>query len=1120
IIGRSPLDFMPAEEAGRVSTIFTGIIKSKSLIKDLENWNIRKDGKWICLLTNGVPILDNDGKLKGYRGVDKDITERKRAEEKIQESEERYRIISDQSPIAIEFYNTEGKLVSVNPACMELFGIVDPEGISSFSLFSDPNIADSHKNELKSGRNVHYQAPFDFEKVKDLNVFQTTKSGIIWLDVLVTITTGRGKVVNGYLMQIQDITDHKQAETALLESEEKFRLIAENTSDTIAVFDLEMNLTYVSPSIEKIRGFMPEEAILQKIDQILTPSSLQIIRGIFEKHMPFEKNNTQLTRTYPAVELEEYHKNGSVVWVELSFSIQRDSHNQPTAIVTITRDITNRKISEKELETSEARLKQALVLAKIANWEFNIATGKIWGSDEAFNLFGLEISEHNELQISDFSTYLINFEKSKQALSDLIQNDTPFNEESVMIPANGGARKILHSVGKLVRDQNGTPVKVMGMFQDITDHKYAEELLKASELKFRSITEQTPDLIALTDKTGQITYASAASRALFLTEPEDMCGHPMTEFLHESSIPKALEAFRGTIESGFGVKNLELTMRRKDGSFFTGELNGSRFRSGNEDGTFVVIHDISDRIKAEDVLRKSEKRFRYISSTISDISYSCVRDLDHSYKLDWLTGAAERITGYTIGELQEMGCWGKLVAGVDTQLFDQHVPGLAPGSSGNCELRLRHKNGNLVWVASYAECTEDDSRSGNLIIYGGLVDITKRKLAERELIKAKEHAEESDRLKSAFLTNMSHEIRTPMNGILGFAGLLKEPGLTGAEQEKYIRIIEKSGARMLNIINDIIDISKIESGLVEVNIQRTDINAQLEYIYTFFKPEVESKGLKLEYTTALTNREAIVETDREKLYAILTNLVKNAVKYTKSGSIEFGCHMKSPSHHEAHGASGLEFFVKDTGIGIPAERHAAIFERFIQADIDDREAYQGAGLGLAISNAYVQMLGGTIRVESEAGKGSAFYFTVPDILKNPAETLVNKVILTDCEDNRKKLKILVVEDDETSELFISTIVEHISSEVLHAVTGVEALEIFRMNPGIDLILMDINMPEMNGYEATRRIRQINSDVVIIAQTAYGLAGDREKALAAGCTDYISKPTGKDELLALIRVFFK
>lgn len=247
-------------------------------------------------------------------------------------------------------------------------------------------------------------------------------------------------------------------------------------------------------------------------------------------------------------------------------------------------------------------------------------------------------------------------------------------------------------------------------------------------------------------------------------------------------------------------------------------------------------------------------------------------------------------------------------------------------------------------------------------------DITNLKKTEEDLIKAKEHAEESDRLKSAFLANMSHEIRTPLNGILGFTELLNASDLTDKEQDDYLEIIRKGGDRLLKIINDIIDISKIESGQMQVTISKTNISEQLQTIYSFFKPESDSKRIMLINKNGSPVEETIVETDAQKLYAIHTNLIKNAIKFTQSGFVEFGFERKN---------SHLEFFVKDTGAGISNEQKKFIFERFRQGNDTLTRNYEGTGLGLSISKAYVEMLGGKIWFESEYGKGTVFHFTIP-----------------------------------------------------------------------------------------------------------------------------------------------
>jgi len=386
-------------------------------------------------------------------------------------------------------------------------------------------------------------------------------------------------------------------------------------------------------------------------------------------------------------------------------------------------------------------------------------------------------------------------------------------------------------------------------------------------------------------------------------------------------------------------------------------------------------------------------------------------------------------------------------------------------------------------------------------------EIAERARAENELKTAKEKAEESDRLKSVFLANMSHEIRTPMNGILGFANLLKDPGLSGEDQKKFIRIIEVSGERMLNIINDLIDLSKVESGLMEVSLSNTFINDQTETLFSFFRPEAEKKGLRLSLRNDLPSAEVIIRTDREKLYAILTNLIKNAIKYTDEGAIEFG--------YEKRGEF-LEFFVEDTGIGIAREKQQDIFKRFIQVNQDGTRFCEGAGLGLAITKAYVEMLGGEIRLESEKGKGSRFCFTIPYEREFEDQADSSKEEDLNLPDHHlANIKILVAEDEKIARLLLKTVLQKNVKEIIYVENGVEAVETVRQNRDIDLILMDMKMPKMDGYEATRQIRAFNKEVPIIAQTAFAIVGDREKALLSGCNDYVSKPVKKDELLQKI-----
>jgi|WetSurMetagenome_2_1015567.scaffolds.fasta_scaffold00143_30 signal transduction histidine kinase/ligand-binding sensor domain-containing protein/ActR/RegA family two-component response regulator len=378
----------------------------------------------------------------------------------------------------------------------------------------------------------------------------------------------------------------------------------------------------------------------------------------------------------------------------------------------------------------------------------------------------------------------------------------------------------------------------------------------------------------------------------------------------------------------------------------------------------------------------------------------------------------------------------------------------------------------------------------------------------RELLFAKNKAEESDRLKTAFLQNMSHEIRTPMNGILGFLELLKEPDLDEDNKNNYIDIINTSGQRLLTTINDIIEISRIESNQLAVNFSVFDSVKMMEYHYDFFKPQAEEKGLSLDLSAGLTGKEAIIESDKQILDNILINLINNAIKFTPKGTVEFGNYLENDR---------IIFFVRDTGVGIPFDRHDAIFERFVQADMKNTRTHEGSGLGLAIVKGYLELLEGKIWVDSEPGKGSAFYFSIP--YKPAKKKSLNNSDKKEQEPvPNKRMTILIVEDDENSFLYLKGILNKVNADIWRVSNGNDAVRTVRENPGITLVLMDIKMPELNGFDATRQIREFNTTVPIIAQSAYAFSEEKEKAFEVGFNDYLTKPINSSELIRLVQKY--
>jgi PAS domain S-box-containing protein len=694
-----------------------------------------------------------------------------------------------------------------------------------------------------------------------------------------------------------------------------------------------------------------------------------------------------------------------------------------------------------------------------------------------------------------------------------------------------------------LRDKDNRVIGLVGIGHDITKQKQTEQALRESEEKYRAVAENSFEGILIIDFEGKVLYANQSLIRTFEYEDQDeIIGKNIFGFISAESIPKAIEDLT-KVAQGAILDVAQYFGMTRNGKKIVFESVGKVIEYQGITADIISVRDISAKKQAEDALQESEL-FLNETQHIARLG---------TYTLDFATGKwtssdiLNDIFGIEADFDKTVETWINIIHPEWQVLMKEYLihEVLCNQTKFDKEYKIvRQINQEERWVHGIGRLKLDE-KNQLVSMVGTIRDITAQKLVEKELqqqneeyaylnqeyiiqnlnlIAAKENAEESTRLKSAFLANMSHEIRTPMNGILGFAEILKEPNLTSDQQQEYLEIIEKSGVRMLNIINDIVDISKIESGQMKVTLSETNVNEQLLFIYNFFKAEVDPKGLELTLKNFLPSSEVLIRTDREKLYAILTNLVKNAIKYTREGSIDFGCTLiKTPGN-----ASLLEFYVKDTGIGIPKDRQEAIFERFIQADVSDKMALQGAGLGLAITKAYVEMLGGRIWVESEernltAGKagGSAFYFTLPYYnQEKDVEVSGHEISDQDKEIRIKDLKILIAEDDEGSASLISIVVRKFGKEILKVRTGLEAVEACMKNPDIDLILMDIQMPEMNGYEATQQIRQFNKKLVIIAQTAYALSGDREKAIAAGCTDYISKPIKNNELLKMLQKYFR
>jgi PAS domain S-box-containing protein len=629
----------------------------------------------------------------------------------------------------------------------------------------------------------------------------------------------------------------------------------------------------------------------------------------------------------------------------------------------------------------------------------------------------------------------------------------------------------------------------------------AENELKESREKYKNLVENINEVVYEIDSNGIITYISPIIKEITGINDSDYLGKSFISFVNEKDIKNTRVKFENIL--------------------FYGMINPFEFRVSDNLGKVIwirtssksVIKDgktIGIRGTAIDITKSkiADEQIRKLSRAIEQ-SPSSVIITDTNGIIEYVNPKFTEITGYSLADT-----YGKtprlLKSGYTTkEEYEDLWKTIISGEEWRGEFQNRRKDGSLYWEqASISSIKDTEGQITHFIAVKE--DITEKKKIIDELILAKEKAEESTLLKSAFLSNISHEIRTPLNGIMGFADLLQDPDLKGNEEEIYLKMLKESGERMLETINGIIEMSKLEAHQESINLSAVEVNDFMEYLYDFFKPEATKKGLSLIVVNKIKEQALNIETDKNKMESVVANLIKNAIKFTAEGHIEFGCKT---------GNNRLIIYVKDTGIGIPSSHLESIFHRFIQADISISRPYEGVGLGLSIAKSYAELLGGTIDVQSEEGSGSTFSFSLPmnisdkkNHINSPAEPAI--------EFNTKGNLILIVEDDEINISFLNEIFKKSGYNLMFVKTGEEAVNACIDHMEISLVLMDIKLPVLNGYEASTQIKKMRPDLPIIAQTAYADDLAKDKVLASGSSDYLIKPYKKEDLLNKILQYLK
>ncbi len=507
-------------------------------------------------------------------------------------------------------------------------------------------------------------------------------------------------------------------------------------------------------------------------------------------------------------------------------------------------------------------------------------------------------------------------------------------------------------------------------------------------------------------------------------------------------------------------------------------------------------------------LRHSEEKYRLLTETASEMII--IHNPDG--KITFANNSSSVITGYSHEEIMGMDVR-RLLSSSGEEELQQRINQRKTGDDSlfTYKVEIFNKNSEVVPLEISSVPIIKNGNKEFLIIGR---DISQRIQYEKQLIEAKEKAEENDKLKSTFLANMSHEIRTPLNAILGFSLLMQDDKDDEHLREKYLNIIHENGEHLLNIMNDILEFSRLEAGQARLNIRQVQIPAILTEVFENNRNRLEKSAIKFELDVSLSEQHNIIISDATRIRQVLDNLISNAIKFTEKGKIKISC--------ETISANKIQMSVSDTGRGIKPKDQKVIFERFRQGSLEKGEIHSGTGLGLSISRSLVEMLGGTIWLNSEVNKGTEVFFTIKTDLSNNVSTkkpLIMKPTSNENPDGKSGKNILVVEDEESNYLFLEAILQREKHQVTRASDGLEAMEIFtNQQAEFDLILMDIKIPKMDGLTVTRRVKEIRPEIPVIAQTAYAMPGDKEEAMDAGCDDYVSKPLSREEVLQKINRF--
>jgi len=906
---------------------------------------------------------------------------------------------------------------------------------------------------------------------------------------------------------VHDITELKQAEQMLLRSEAKHSAMILNISDVIGIIGADGLMKYKSPNIEKWFGWQPQDLVGTDGWLTVHPDDLERIQKEF--FLLLEKDNSVKT-----VEYRYKCKNGSYKPIELTAT---NLVNDPVigGVLLNYHDITERKLVEKALQESEERFKRIFENKAIA-------TG-IFGEESILkdcNAMFAKMSGYSKSEIIDkmkWSDFVVkeDLERLQKYHSQRLKNGNlpPSQYECSIINKSGELINVIVNIALIGENR-------IVSLTDITERKQLEEALRESEERFNLAITGTGAGLWDWNMVNNTVYFSPQWKAMLGYEDHEIenAFSGWKKLWHPDDVTRIEERLKDYLDGKTTKYEIEHRLRHKDGDWCWILTRGDIIKDydGKPSRWVGTNLDITERKKTEEKVREKDIQFRKLSANVSDLIFQFTRRPDGTYYVPIASEGIRNIFGCSPEDvLNDFTPIGKVIYPDDAVRVISDIEYSAKHLTYfTCEFRVQIPGKAIQWI--YSKSNPEKLPDGSITWYGFNADITERKQTEEALEKSESHLSELNATKDRFFSIIAHDLKSPFNSIIGFSNLLVEQThkKDNAGIEKYAEIIQQSSNRAMDLLMNLMEWAQSQTGRMEYTPEYFELVALIKDTTLLLSSTLEEKSITL---TKNVPSNATVFADKKMISTVLRNLISNAIKFTHTeGEISIAVEEKKDE---------LLISISDNGVGIAKASIDKLFKIDQTYSTTGTNKEKGTGLGLILCKEFIEKHEGNIWAESEEGKGSTFYFTLPKEAETKVENDVEKIIPEEDVHNHinqevSGLKILITDDDDTSQQLISIMVQMFSKELLHAQNGIEALDACHLNPDIDLILMDMKMPKMGGLESTRQIRKFNKEVIIIAQTAFGLPSDREKAIESGCNDYISKPINKTELLALIQKHFK